>query len=93
MAATTPDSKKPIVKLYWWAPSFETWALVDEYRLNKSRSQRVLWLLEELNVPYELEIYHRDEKTRLAPPELKVHTYSSFDPYFSKEHRSWVAWS
>ena len=40
-------------------------------RLEQSRSQRILWLLEELNVPYELEIFHRDPKTHLAPPELK----------------------
>ncbi|KAH7140641.1 glutathione S-transferase [Dactylonectria macrodidyma] len=42
--------------------------------LNRSRSQRIIWLLEELKLPYELEIYHRNEQTRLAPPELeKVH--------------------
>jgi glutathione S-transferase len=40
-------------------------------RLDQSRSQRILWLLEELNVPYELEIFHRDPVTHLAPPELK----------------------
>ncbi|MBX9872504.1 MAG: glutathione S-transferase, partial [Burkholderiaceae bacterium] len=36
-----------------------------------SRSQRVLWLLEELGLPYELKVYARDPRTRLAPPELK----------------------
>lgn len=40
-------------------------------RLEQSRSQRILWLLEELHVPYTIEIYHRDTKTHLAPPELK----------------------
>jgi glutathione S-transferase len=30
-----------------------------------------LWLLEELEIPYELEIFHRDKETHLAPPELK----------------------
>jgi glutathione S-transferase len=40
-------------------------------RLEQSRSQRILWLLEELKLPYELEIFHRDKKTLLAPPELK----------------------
>ncbi|KAJ7747747.1 thioredoxin-like protein [Mycena metata] len=38
--------------------------------LEKSRSQRILWLLEELEVPYEIKTYKR-EKTMLAPPELK----------------------
>ena len=36
------------------------------------RSQRILWLLEELNVPYELKVYRRNPATRLAPPELKA---------------------
>ena len=40
------------------------------HHLNDSRSQRVLWLLEELELPYEVKRYERDEKTRLAPPEL-----------------------
>ncbi len=40
------------------------------HHLNDSRSQRILWLLEELGVPYELKRYQRDAKTRLAPPEL-----------------------
>ena len=42
------------------------------HHLNESRSQRVLWLLEELGVPYELMKYGRDPQTRLAPPELKA---------------------
>jgi glutathione S-transferase len=41
------------------------------HHLNDSRSQRVLWLLEELNLPYEIRHYQRDAATRLAPPELK----------------------
>jgi len=40
------------------------------HHLETSRSQRVLWLLEELGVPYELKVYRRDPKTRLAPAEL-----------------------
>lgn len=44
------------------------------HHLNNSRSQRVLWLLEELGVPYEVKRYQRDPKTLLAPAELrKVH--------------------
>lgn len=41
------------------------------HHLEYSRSQRILWLLEELKVPYEIKLYKRDPKTRLAPPELK----------------------
>lgn len=41
------------------------------HHLNDSRSQRILWLLEELGVPYEIKPYQRDSQTRLAPPELK----------------------
>ena len=41
------------------------------HHLNNSRSQRVLWLLEELGVPYEIKKYQRDAKTMLAPPELR----------------------
>jgi glutathione S-transferase len=42
------------------------------HHLNDSRSQRILWLLEELGTPYEMKRYQRDAKTRLAPPELSV---------------------
>ena len=42
------------------------------HHLNDSRSQRILWLLEELGTPYELKHYQRDAKTRLAPPELEA---------------------
>ena len=40
------------------------------HHLNDSRSQRVLWLLEELGLPYEIRRYQRDPQTRLAPKEL-----------------------
>jgi glutathione S-transferase len=42
------------------------------HHLQTSRSQRILWLLEELGVPYELKIYLRNPLTRLAPAELKA---------------------
>ena len=42
------------------------------HHLNDSRSQRVLWLLEELALPYEIRHYQRDATTRLAPPELRA---------------------
>ena len=41
------------------------------HHLNNSRSQRILWLLEELGAPYEIKPYQRDAATNLAPPELK----------------------
>ncbi|KAJ7807806.1 hypothetical protein B0H14DRAFT_3763612 [Mycena olivaceomarginata] len=40
--------------------------------LEKSRAQRILWLLEELGVPYEIKAYKRDPKTQCAALELKV---------------------
>ena len=40
------------------------------HHLNNSRSQRILWLLEELGLPYEIVKYQRDPQTMLAPPEL-----------------------
>ena len=46
--------------------------MLTVHHLNESRSQRILWLLEELGVPYELKVYQRDAQTRLAPPELKA---------------------
>ena len=44
--------------------------MVVVHHLNNSRSQRVLWLLEELGVPYEVKRYQRDAKSMLAPPAL-----------------------
>jgi glutathione S-transferase len=48
--------------------------MIIVHHLENSRSQRVLWLLEELGLPYEVKRYARDPKTMLAPPELtRVH--------------------
>ena len=48
--------------------------MITVHHLENSRSQRVLWLLEELSLPYEVRRYERDKKTLLAPPELlQVH--------------------
>lgn len=48
--------------------------MITVHHLNNSRSQRVLWLLEELSVPYEIKKYQRDPETMLAPPSLlQVH--------------------
>jgi glutathione S-transferase len=46
--------------------------MITLHHLETSRSQRVLWLLEELGVPYEIKLYQRDPKTRLAPAALKA---------------------
>jgi len=47
-------------------------AMIEVHHLNNSRSQRILWLLEELALPYEIIPYQRDPVTRLAPPALKA---------------------
>ena len=47
-------------------------SMLTVHHLNNSRSQRVLWLLEELGVPYEITPYQRDAATMLAPPELRA---------------------
>ena len=48
--------------------------MITVHHLNESRSQRILWLLEELGLPYDIAFYKRDAVTRLAPPELmKIH--------------------
>jgi glutathione S-transferase len=46
--------------------------MITLHHLNNSRSQRILWMLEELGVPYEIKRYQRDLKTMLAPPELRA---------------------
>ena len=45
--------------------------MIRVHHLNESRSQRILWMLEELALKYEIVPYQRDAATRLAPPELK----------------------
>ncbi len=44
--------------------------MLTVHHLNNSRSQRILWLLEELGLPHEIKRYQRDPKTMAAPPEL-----------------------
>lgn len=44
---------------------------ITVHHLENSRSQRVLWMLEELELPYEVKRYERNKKTMLAPPELR----------------------
>ena len=45
--------------------------MITVHHLNNSRSQRILWLLEELGLEYDIKRYQRDAKTMLAPPELR----------------------
>ncbi|AYO12325.1 glutathione S-transferase family protein [Vibrio campbellii] len=46
--------------------------MIKLHHLNQSRSKRIIWLLEELGVDYEIVPYLRDTVTFLAPPELKI---------------------
>ena len=46
--------------------------MIEVHHLDNSRSQRILWLLEELGLEYTIVPYQRDPKTRLAPPALKA---------------------
>jgi hypothetical protein len=59
-------------------PPRGTAVMLKVHHLNNSRSQRLLWLLEELGAPYEIIPYQRDAVTNLAPPELlQVHRSAS----------------
>jgi glutathione S-transferase len=46
--------------------------MIVVHHLNESRSQRILWLLEELDLPYEVRPYFREQHTNMAPPELRA---------------------
>jgi len=62
-------------------------SIITVHHLNNSRSQRVLWLLEELGLPYRVQRYQRDPKTMLAPPELqKVHPLGKSPVITDGEH-------
>ncbi len=60
--------------------------MITVHHLNESRSQRILWLLEEIGTPYEIKFYQRDAKTRLAPPELTAVHPLGKSPVISDEH-------
>jgi glutathione S-transferase len=60
--------------------------MITVHHLNESRSQRILWLLEELGLDYEIKFYTRDATTRLAPPELKAVHPLGKSPVISDEH-------
>lgn len=53
-------------------PSRKEISVLKIHHLGHSQSERIVWLCEELGVPYELEKYTRDPVTRLSPPELKA---------------------
>jgi glutathione S-transferase len=62
--------------------------MITVHHLNESRSQRILWLLEELEVPYDIKFYWRDPHTKMAPPELQqVHPLGK-SPIVTDEGRS-----
>jgi glutathione S-transferase len=46
--------------------------MIEVHHLNNSRSQRILWLIEELGMDYDIVSYQRDPVTRLAPPAIKA---------------------
>ena len=46
--------------------------MIIVHHLENSRSQRILWMLEELGLPYTIKRYERNKQTMLAPPELKA---------------------
>lgn len=60
--------------------------MITVHHLNESRSQRILWLLEEIGAPYEIKFYTRDATTRLAPPELKLIHPLGKSPVITDEH-------
>src|SRR5579859_1898872 len=62
--------------------------MIVVHHLNNSRSQRILWLLEELGLEYEIRRYRRDAKTMLAPSELRqVHPLGK-SPVITDEGRT-----
>jgi len=61
--------------------------MITVHHLNNSRSQRILWLLEELGLPYDIRHYKRLE-TRLAPPELKAIHPAGKSPVITDDGRT-----
>ena len=67
--------------------------MIVVHHLNNSRSQRILWLLEELGAPYEIKFYQRDATTNLAPPELKgliAFYFNRMDQWFEEDEEIFV---
>jgi glutathione S-transferase len=61
--------------------------MIIVHHLNESRSHRILWLLEELDIPYQIQPYQRDIHTRMAPPELKAVHPLGKSPVISEDGR------
>lgn len=59
------------------------------HHLNKSRSQRIIWLLEELGLPYQIKAYQRDATSFLAPPSSRPSTPSASHPSSSSTAAYW----
>ncbi|KAI1840968.1 hypothetical protein JX265_010440 [Neoarthrinium moseri] len=55
---------------------------LELYHLHLSQSERVVWLLEEMQIPYNLHVFKRDPKTGLAPDDLKAINPAGTAPYF-----------
>ncbi|KAK1456715.1 glutathione S-transferase [Colletotrichum cuscutae] len=55
---------------------------IEVYHLGLSQSERIVWLLEELQVPYDLHVFQRDPITGLAPKEIKEINPAGTAPYF-----------
>lgn len=64
--------------------------MITVHHLNDSRSQRILWLLEELALPYEIIRYQRDAETRLAPPALKAVHPLGKSPVLVEDGRAFI---
>ena len=62
--------------------------MIIVHHLENSRSQRILWLLEELGVPYEVKRYARNPETMLAPPELRAVHPLGKSPVVTDESRT-----
>src|SRR5687767_15225409 len=62
--------------------------MITVHHLSNPRSQRVLWLLEELGVEYEIQRYQRDPETMLAPPELRAVHPLGKSPVITDEGRT-----
>jgi glutathione S-transferase len=60
--------------------------MITVHHLNESRSQRILWLLEELGLPYDIKSYQRDANTRQAPPALAAVHPLGKSPVITDDH-------
>ncbi len=64
--------------------------MITVHHLNDSRSQRILWLLEELELPYQIRQYQRDAQTRLAPPALQAIHPLGKSPVVTIDDRTYI---